>query len=314
MSKRSKTHAGAIAVVAILVILAVLPWTAGAGNLNPPGAPASSMKTLSEVEPRTAISAATTISVPGSYYLTGNLLVSSGVGITVAADNVTIDLMGYALLGSGSATDGIHLGSQNNVEIRNGTVATFTDDGVETDIGGPGNNHRVINVRVLSNGGKGIYLYGEGNTVKDCIVHGNSSTGINVHTVSIIKNNVVHGNGGTGIRVDGNGCKVIGNTTYDNADTGVLVAAGATVLRDNTAYDNGFYGFYIALYPCTITGNTAYKNDRSGFNMPDSAYSLVDQNAAYDNNVGGGGFADLNGCTADCTLGNNYFATSAPKP
>ncbi len=81
---------------------------AEAGPLNPPAAPASTPGP----EPRIAVNAQNTpgnpdnlfrITQPGSYYLTGNIIGQSGRnGIQIAADNVTIDLMGFALLGAGS--------------------------------------------------------------------------------------------------------------------------------------------------------------------------------------------------------------------
>ena len=52
------------------------------GALTPPGAPASTMKTLDQVEPRTPVNVTTVpgdasyhhiTTTPGSYYLTGNL-------------------------------------------------------------------------------------------------------------------------------------------------------------------------------------------------------------------------------------------------
>src|SRR5678816_758344 len=60
------------------------------GPLTPPGAPAPTMKTLDQVEPRTPISAfGTTLTVPGSYYLAANLVsgASTNDGILVRANN-----------------------------------------------------------------------------------------------------------------------------------------------------------------------------------------------------------------------------------
>src|SRR5689334_14686480 len=71
------------------------------GSLTPPGAPAPTMKTLSQVEPRTPISSLPyTITNPGSFYVTTNLNYSgAGNGITVSSGNVTIDLNGFTLQG-----------------------------------------------------------------------------------------------------------------------------------------------------------------------------------------------------------------------
>src|SRR3979411_1007872 len=71
------------------------------GSLTPPGAPAPTMKTLSQIEPRTAISF-TPFVIPnaGSYYVTTNLVGISGTnGIVISSGNVTLDLNGFALLG-----------------------------------------------------------------------------------------------------------------------------------------------------------------------------------------------------------------------
>jgi hypothetical protein len=71
------------------------------GSLTPPGAPAPTMKTLAQIEPRTPIASLPfTITNAGSYYLTTNLVGTSGTnGITIASGNVTLDLEGFALLG-----------------------------------------------------------------------------------------------------------------------------------------------------------------------------------------------------------------------
>ena len=57
------------------------------------------MKTADQIEPRTPISSAPyTITNPGSYYLTTNLIVYNTNGITISASCVTLDLNGFAII------------------------------------------------------------------------------------------------------------------------------------------------------------------------------------------------------------------------
>lgn len=113
-----------------------------AGNLTPPGAPGSTMKTLDEVEARIPVGPLTTpgdadsvyrISQPGSYYLTGDVVGGAGLsGIEIDADEVTLDLNGYTVRGTGAGSlHGVHV--QNirlNVSVRNGVIADWGLNGV----------------------------------------------------------------------------------------------------------------------------------------------------------------------------------------
>src|SRR4026208_191371 len=92
------------------------------GALTPPGAPAPMMKTLQQIEPRFPIFAIpTNISVPGSWYLTTNLTGTAGNGITIQADNVTLDLNGFALVGPGNVAISA-ASARFNLCVRNGTI------------------------------------------------------------------------------------------------------------------------------------------------------------------------------------------------
>jgi hypothetical protein len=98
----------------------------GQGSLTPPGAPAPTMKTLQQVEPRTPISSAPfTITEPGSYYLTTNLTVSSGNAITITTNGVTLDLNGYTIRSTANPAGGsaILIGDGlRNLAILNGNI------------------------------------------------------------------------------------------------------------------------------------------------------------------------------------------------
>lgn len=100
------------------------------GSLTPPGAPAATMKTLDQVESRIPISSLPfSISTPGSYYLTANLSVSSGNGINIIADQVTLDLNGYAIASTASPAAGTAIVIQSvrrNITIKNGSIRGTT--------------------------------------------------------------------------------------------------------------------------------------------------------------------------------------------
>ncbi len=182
-----------------------------------------------------------TISTPGSYYLTGNLTVASAgvTGIAVAADDVTIDLMGFSLIGPGRGAGGLGTGiamiGRHNVTIKNGTVREFAFIGIyETDANN-GQGHRVVNVRAMNNF-HGIYLKGRGHLIKDCTAGGNANFGLYAEE----------------------GSTVIGNTAYNNEDDGISAGNGVMVTH-NAAYGNWGNGIDPADNNL-VMGNTAYLN------------------------------------------------------
>lgn len=174
------------------------------GSLTPPGAPAPTMKSLNQIEPRTPISTLPyTINTPGSYYLTANLQVAVNDGIVIAANNVTLDLNGFTIssyqnpaatgraiaLGNGS-------GPVINVTIRNGFIVggvtnngtTFGGSGFGYGIfqfGGPASaNVRVSNLTVSGCLYTGIHLGGSNTVVESCSANTIGGYGIYAQSVS----------------------------------------------------------------------------------------------------------------------------------
>ena len=266
---------------------------------------------VSAIIPITQADMPLTITQNGSYYLTEDVN-SSGTAITVAVDDVTIDLCGYAVVGQDSGTNyGIYMNGRSNVEIRNGTVRDFCYGIYETS---SGQSHRIINVRIISNTQRGIHLGGSGHLVKDCTVSENGTSA----TSSVY-----------GIRATGNGCTVTGNTVYNNGYSangyvyGINVYTGSTVtcntvcnngysanyvesiragngcrMMENTVSNNGteasgfVYGINVG-NGSTVTGNTARNNgDSAGGNVWGiyaNTGSTVTGNTAYDNGDDAGG-------------------------
>ena len=123
--------------------------------------------------------------------MTGNLSYTGGNGISVNADDVTIDLMGFRISGGGSGS-GIIASGRKNLEVRNGTLSNWLY-GFNASVSGT--NHRVINVRAEGNS-NGINLTGLSHLVKGCTASDNSGYGINVVGAATISSNVVNHNGG----------------------------------------------------------------------------------------------------------------------
>ncbi|MHC4477935.1 MAG: right-handed parallel beta-helix repeat-containing protein [Planctomycetota bacterium] len=266
--KTTKVVASVLA-LAGLVVFSLMGY---AGNLEPTAPPGPTMKTLDEVEPRLPIqSLAGTVDAmylvnkAGSYYLAGDVTVPAGKhGIAVEANDVTIDLMGYGLIGPGSGTgSGINMDGRRNVEVRNGTVRSFAHRGIHETLAG--RNHRIVNVRVFANGTSGILLGGEGHLVKDCIVANNGSIGINGGDYTMVTGNVSYKNGGHGISAYGG--TVTGNTIYSNDDSGIYAGYQCLVVGNSVIYNNqagsSLQAGIRAAYHCFVRDNSVSYNNHN---------------------------------------------------
>jgi len=179
-----------------------------------------------------------TISSPGFYYIEKNLSCSTGTGITITANDVTLDLMGFTIDGSGgpAGSDGINMNGTANVEIRNGTVRGFSRLGITNELNCC-HGHRVINVRLFQNGNQGIYFFNSGNLIQGCTAIGNGSHGINTGYRSTAIGNVCRSNGGNGITA-GTGTTLIGNTCSENGNYGIEFWSDYCMVDQNTVYNN----------------------------------------------------------------------------
>ena len=293
-----------------------------AGDLEPSAAPGPTMKTLAEVEPRTAVqslsSSATGLYVidePGSYYLTGNIFINFKHGIEITAGNVTVDLMGYEIRSSWDVDepgpnlnfDGIYIAPGNdNVEIRNGSIFSnnSSDDDVKYNgfrygiyaadsVGVYCHRTRVIDVRVAGSREHGIRLRGTNNIVKGCSTEGNKY-GINTSENSLIVGNTVKGSKYTGI-VPGNGSTVRGNASTNCLIHGIYCGDNS-IIEDNIVRDNVSMGI-VAFPGSVVSGNVVSGNGNWGI----STYSncKVSCNNVYDNGDEGIDTRD------DCTISDN---------
>lgn len=199
---------------------AAIARLAKGGPLDPPAGPVlPTGRTLLEIEPRTPIGDATTpgnaqatyvISQPGSYYLTSRVVTQGGrAGILIAADDVTIDLCGFAIDGSADPTafpSGIETATpRRNIVIRNGTVLGFRGYGIT----GPMTRCLFESLDVSDNFSGNLEVF-------------------NCHD-SIARNIRIRGGGEVGIEM-GNNCLVL-DCSVDGPNTGISVGRGACVSR-----------------------------------------------------------------------------------
>ena len=277
------------------------------GSLTPPGAPASTMKSLAQIEPRTPISSTPyTISNSGSYYLTTNLTgVSGSAAIKITASDVTVDLKGFSLVGIPGSDEGFVLsGAVTNVAVFNGTIRNFGYYGIS---GSTGDSCTFQNLRVLNNANVGIFT-GVAATVKDCVIEGNATYGVIVGESSLVTgcsvrtnaNGVGLGNGSVAI-----GCSSMYNNGYGiyadssvtiqncsvrgNGSLGIAVADGCTVTACSSSL-NGSYGVWVAngagaggsrISGCSVTENLA-----DGINVPAYGNTIVGNTCSYNGATG----------------------------
>lgn len=191
-----------------------------------------------------------TITSPGYYYLTGNLSYAGGNAITVNNDNVTIDLMGFSLIGPSNSSlySGIYMNGRKNVEVRNGTVSGWYL-GV-SEYSDAGSHHRMIGVRANGNT-YGIYLHGIDHLIKGCIAsQGNfgSGSGLVIGTGTI------------------SGCTAM-NFTYSGVYTGKGISIGGGTASGNVVANctgTSAIGIY-AIGSATISHNQV-SNCTTGIN------------------------------------------------
>jgi len=281
MSSRPSKLRSILAGLACIAVAAAV-----AGELEPPVPPGTpTMKPLDLVETRRPITAdmlPLTIAEPGtSWYLVHDIS-TTGTGITVAADDVTIDLNGFVLAGGtgvGIREDQSGAPFPSNTTVKNGTVRGWASQGVRL-----GNNSTVTGVRAMSNKGTGIevggsslvgesiadsneihgIVAGPGSVVRNCVGSYNDQNGIWGHSGVLIVHNLVTQNLRNGIRVD-DACHVLENLARSSS-----LGQGTT-----------FSGIWVVGERNRIEGNTLVDN-RNGITV-DGSNNLVVRNSASEN-------------------------------
>jgi parallel beta-helix repeat protein len=261
-----------------------------AGDLDPPGTPAPTPGP----EPRTAVNATNTpgdadstfrITEPGSYYLTGNFTGVSGKnGVTIAASDVTLDLMGFLLNGVTGSLSGIAVPSPEvNITIRNGAIQGWGLHGVDA---AEADNSLLIELRASANGTPlmdhdGLRL-GQGGVIVHCVSRGHPGEGISAEPGTSVVSCAVSQNE---IGIAGSGIIVTDCSSTDNSFGGISVSFG-TVTGCTSSFNDG-HG--IRIDRGSIIGCTAARNGSNGIWA--GSDSTVQGNVCNENFSGAGIFA-----------------------
>jgi hypothetical protein len=269
------------------------------------------------------------ISAPGSYCLAANVVGVAGKnGITINANNVTLDLGGFAVLGVGGSLNGILANVSYHLVIRNGSISYWGGHGLD---GTAGALARVDDLRVSGNGGNGLVI-NSGSQVTNCVAAQNGGVGIAVSnnvlvtgcvsslngghgfglgTASTIKSCLAFGNAGSGISTGGvNYLTVIDCNANTNTGGGIAVLARAFI-TSSTAEGNSVVGISVggsstvsnchasgntgdgilASVGSAVTGSTASANTGDGIKV--DTRCRVENNTCEENGAGGTGGAGV---------------------
>ena len=306
-----------------LTLLALTTAAFAQGPLTPPGAPAATGKSLTEIynrtEMRTPISSLPyTINVAGSYYLT-NDLVGSGVtgGIHIDVTNVTLDLNGFTINGNATtAGSGITASGVSQVVVRNGHVSGWAGMGVDL---GSANNAAIERITVRATTGVGIRS-GYYSSVSDCRVDEVGDSAFQIGGNSSVRNCIADRPTGVGFIL---GDDVIADhlvvyQTLGLLGTGITLGEGAT-LTDSAVKGTSQHGITTfaraTVRNCTVdaaTGLGIYMGEDSVAERVTVNHATVGGislesdctlSGATVRNIGGIGIETLDrGSVSDCTV------------
>jgi hypothetical protein len=203
-----------------------------------------------------------TISSPGAYYLGGNLSYSGdGDGITINSDDVTLDLMGYSLTYTGSATEntGVLINERQNVEIRNGTLSGWYT-GIYESYGNTVYGHRVINVRVENNS-KGVMLGGFGHLIEGCRATAGSTPSAGFFAYGMILGCMANGYA-TGAGIDGQA--IMKGNVVSKSLWGI---SGYWLLLIGNSVSDCNFGIFANVGEASIIGNTVNTSGSSQYGI-----------------------------------------------
>jgi len=237
------------------------------------------------------------IDTPGSYVLTADLHVPSPDtnAIEIEADDVSLDLGGHVIRGSGSmaATGvGIRAYSRGGLSVSNGSVVEFGFGILIYEGGGSTGANRIRDLTAARCGSHGIRL--TGGTARDVVAYdnGTAANDFGFYCQRCTASNVTSRSNKAGILVghgSATGCAALGNEF-----NGFTVQQGT--LNTCTSTDNGGNGIW-GYADAVVIGSTVANNDLWGILLEPGGSNNVVNSTGSDNGSGNiSGCGNGNGC------------------
>jgi len=224
----------------------------------------------------TSVTDCKTLDVENRVYEIQNDVSATGNCFTVSANNVTLDLNGYNIVGN-KANYAVAISGYNNTKIRNGTIANFTRGISSTNA----YYSNFSNLTIDSNSGEsanvyGIYMNGGGN---------NNFSYLNVTSVGGDQES-----NGASIYMTASSNNIVELSDIHSANVGlgaqgIYINLGTSnIIRHNQIYDNTLAGIYMLGSSLSqIVNNTISNNDKTNFgdagiNILSSHSNVVENN------------------------------------
>ena len=297
-----------------LAVASLVPRSSfGQGALTPPpGPPAPTMKSLDQVEARIMVNATNTpgdatnsfiISAPGSYYFTGNLTGKADKhGISIQANDVTLDLNGFALVsGGGAGLRGVDTPAAiNNLTVRNGSVRGWTGGGVWVGVAVA----QVEKLRLVENTGATGLTVGNGSIVKDCVATANA-TGFFLPDRTQASNCIATVNTGIGFNCTAY-VNLLDCTSSRNGSDGIVTLGACNIIRCTATRNIPFGDGIRVTTGCNLSACTASNNGGTGIRMKGNCtISASVAGANGENGISSTTFGDPGSTITDCTAHSN---------
>jgi len=306
-TKRNKTKV--VVSVMVLSALVVFSLSGYAGKLEPSAPPGPTMKTLDEVEPRIPLlprpqyeigtdpNNLMIITKPGSYYLTGNIVGEPNKnGIKITANNVTVDLMGFSIIGVPGSKDGLIMQYAQtdeplpmeevsfNFSIRNGTICNWGGDGIDAY-----DMFRMIEDDIA----EGKILVHSNSELLNVSVHGNVKTGFRGRQCYTRMEDVSFTyNGGNGIEAFDAYLKIEGGNISNNDANGMCVGGDSYNHMEDVSFTyNGGHGMHILGMMTNVDAysTTSSRNGGNGIYVNTTGESYVHmEQVSFNGNDGNG--------------------------